>query len=222
MCPARAWTSLPPRASCSPGPMPPRRCARRRGDRCSPAATRKAMGWSAWPTMAGNTAPESAPCPRYCPNQVGTQRFSVCSMRRPTRNGWASTSSTCRTPTASTWSTRPTNGCAERAGAVRQPFLLTAGFFETHRPYPHDRYEPADSAAVDLPDYLPDTPAVRQDLADFYGSITTADAAVGQTAGHAGRDRTGRQHLGGVPHRSRPGVPARQIHAVRRGNRHRA
>ncbi|WP_232070445.1 sulfatase family protein [Mycobacterium noviomagense] len=60
------------------------------------------------------------------------------------------------------------------------PFLLTAGFFETHRPYPHDRYQPADAAEVKLPDYLPDTPEVRQDLADFYGSIATADAAVGQ------------------------------------------
>ncbi len=61
-----------------------------------------------------------------------------------------------------------------------QPFLLTAGFFEAHRPYPRDRYHPADSASVDLPDYLPDTPEVRQDLADFYGSIVTADAAVGR------------------------------------------
>jgi arylsulfatase A-like enzyme len=61
-----------------------------------------------------------------------------------------------------------------------QPFLLTAGFFETHRPYPRDRYEPADSSAVDLPDCLPDTPEVRDDLAGFYGSIATADAAVGQ------------------------------------------
>ncbi|KLO27998.1 sulfatase family protein [Mycobacterium haemophilum] len=61
-----------------------------------------------------------------------------------------------------------------------QPFLLTAGFFETHRPYPQERYQPADSGAVDLPDYLPDTPEVRQDLAEFYGSIATADAAVGQ------------------------------------------
>ena len=61
-----------------------------------------------------------------------------------------------------------------------QPFLLSAGFFETHRPFPRDRYQPADSAAVDLPDYLPDLPGVRQDLADFYGSISTADAAVGQ------------------------------------------
>ncbi|MEZ0354051.1 sulfatase [Mycobacterium sp. pR1184] len=69
------------------------------------------------------------------------------------------------------------NDAAARAG---QPFLLTAGFFETHRPYPRDRYEPADSAAVDLPDYLPDTPEVRGDLADFYGAISTADAAVGR------------------------------------------
>jgi arylsulfatase A-like enzyme len=61
-----------------------------------------------------------------------------------------------------------------------RPFLLTAGFFETHRPYPRDRYQPADAATVDTPDYLPDIAPVRQDLADFYGSIATADAAVGQ------------------------------------------
>lgn len=73
------------------------------------------------------------------------------------------------------------------------PFLLTAGFFETHRPYPHDRYEPADPAAVELPEYLPDTPDVRQDLADFYGSITVADAAVGvllDTLAETGLDRS--------------------------------
>lgn len=63
---------------------------------------------------------------------------------------------------------------------VGQPFLLTAGFFETHRPYPRDRYTPADSAEVNLPDYLPDTPEVRGDLADFYGAISSADAAVGR------------------------------------------
>ncbi|MEU0496910.1 sulfatase [Mycobacterium sp. NPDC006124] len=64
--------------------------------------------------------------------------------------------------------------------APSTPFLLTAGFFETHRPYPRDRYEPADAEAVALPDYLPDLPAIREDLADFYGSIAVADAAVGQ------------------------------------------
>ncbi|MBW0014642.1 sulfatase [Mycobacterium sp.] len=65
-------------------------------------------------------------------------------------------------------------------GVSVQPFLLTAGFFETHRPYPHDRYVPADSAAVDPPDYLPDSPEVRGDLADFYGAIAAADTAVGR------------------------------------------
>ena len=73
---------------------------------------------------------------------------------------------------------------ARAAAWLRDPpdrkFLLTAGFFETHRPYPHDRYEPADAGRVTLPDYLPDTPDVRADLADFYGSITVADAAVGE------------------------------------------
>lgn len=65
-------------------------------------------------------------------------------------------------------------------GHADKPFLLTAGFFETHRPYPEDRYQPADTTAVALPDYLPDTAEVRQDLADFYGAIATADAAVGE------------------------------------------
>lgn len=62
----------------------------------------------------------------------------------------------------------------------REPFLLTAGFFETHRPHPADRYAPADPGAVAVPDYLPETGEVRQDLAEFYGSIAVADAAVGQ------------------------------------------
>ncbi|HEV7420491.1 MAG TPA: sulfatase [Mycobacterium sp.] len=78
-------------------------------------------------------------------------------------------------------------------GAPPRPFLLTAGFFETHRPYPRDRYEPADPDAVSLPDYLPDLPDVREDLADFYGSISVADAAVGQlldTLAETGLDRT--------------------------------
>jgi arylsulfatase A-like enzyme len=73
------------------------------------------------------------------------------------------------------------------------PFLLTAGFFETHRPYPRERYEPADPDAVSLPDYLPDLPDVRDDLADFYGSISVADAAVGQmldTLAETGLDRS--------------------------------
>ncbi len=78
------------------------------------------------------------------------------------------------------------------ANPPRRPFLLTAGFFETHRPYPRDRYEPADADAVTVPDYLPDTGDIRQDLAEFYGSITVADAAVGElldTLAATGLDR---------------------------------
>ncbi len=74
-----------------------------------------------------------------------------------------------------------------------QPFLLTAGFFEVHRPYPPERYQPADTATIELPDYLPDTPEVREDWAAFYGSITTADAAVGRlldTLAETGLDAT--------------------------------
>jgi arylsulfatase A-like enzyme len=66
------------------------------------------------------------------------------------------------------------------ADPPEQPFLLTAGFFETHRPYPRERYNPADADDVVVPDYLPDTGDIRQDLAEFYGSISVADAAVGQ------------------------------------------
>ena len=73
--------------------------------------------------------------------------------------------------------------------AVQQPFLLTAGFFETHRPYPRERYHPAQINDVVVPDYLPDTDDVRQDLAEFYGSITVADSAVGELLDTL--DRTG-------------------------------
>ncbi|MBV9515578.1 MAG: sulfatase, partial [Mycobacteriaceae bacterium] len=61
-----------------------------------------------------------------------------------------------------------------------EPFLLTSGFFETHRPYPPERYAPADPDAVDIPAYLPDVAPVRDDLAGFHGSIAVADAAVGE------------------------------------------
>lgn len=61
-----------------------------------------------------------------------------------------------------------------------RPFLLTAGFFETHRPYPADQYRHADPNTVSVPSFLPDTDNVRADLAGLYGSITQADAAVGR------------------------------------------
>jgi arylsulfatase A-like enzyme len=67
----------------------------------------------------------------------------------------------------------------QRASAV-EPFLLTASFFEAHRPYPRERYRPADVNEVKLPECWPDTDEVRRDFAEFYGAIAAADAAVGQ------------------------------------------
>jgi len=60
------------------------------------------------------------------------------------------------------------------------PFLLTAGFQETHRPWSRERYQPAPLQDVEVPDYLPDIAEVRGDVADFYGAIAVADAAVGK------------------------------------------
>ena len=101
------------------------------------------------------------------------------------------------------------------------PFLLTAGFFETHRPYPRDRYDPADAVDVVVPDYLPDTGDIRQDLAEFYGSISVADAAVGRLLDTLDGNGTGRIDLGGLHDRPRTGAAARQVDAVRRRHRHR-
>jgi arylsulfatase A-like enzyme len=93
-----------------------------------------------------------------CPAKLGFQEFDV-------------SNSHCEyvVERAARWLTDP----------PKRPFLLTAGFFETHRPYPRDRYVPADADDLVVPDYLPDTADIRQDLAEFYGSISVADAAVG-------------------------------------------
>ena len=153
------------------------------------------------------------PAPDSVRKWLAHSAYSVCSMRRASRPGWVSTSSTSPTPTASTWWRTPANGSREAPQATPK-FLLTAGFFETHRPYPHDRYEPADPPAVTVPDYLPDTPHVRQDLADFYGSITVADAAVGQLLDTLAETGLDQQHLGRVHDRPRPGAAAGQVHAL--------
>jgi arylsulfatase A-like enzyme len=71
------------------------------------------------------------------------------------------------------------------------PFLLTAGFQETHRPWPRERYQPAPLDDVEVPDYLPDIAEIRSDFADFYGAIAVADAAIGRlldTLGDTGLD----------------------------------
>ncbi len=63
-------------------------------------------------------------------------------------------------------------------GAPAQPFFLDVGFEETHRPFPppdpreDPRYRPA-------PPGLPDTPAIREDMAGFAASARRLDRGVG-------------------------------------------
>jgi arylsulfatase A-like enzyme len=58
-----------------------------------------------------------------------------------------------------------------------EPFFLTVGLFEPHRPYPADRYPPGDPDQVTVPPFLPDNEQTRLDLAGFQAAISAADAA---------------------------------------------
>ena len=61
-------------------------------------------------------------------------------------------------------------------GAPHEPFFLSVGFSETHREFP----EPdADARYVRPPATLPDTPAVRADMAAFHASARLLDAGMG-------------------------------------------
>jgi arylsulfatase A-like enzyme len=62
----------------------------------------------------------------------------------------------------------------------RQPIFLTVGTWEVHRPWPHEDYQPADPADVDVPAFLPDNEDTRRDIADFFGSIRQFDQGFGR------------------------------------------
>ncbi len=65
------------------------------------------------------------------------------------------------------------------AEAPDKPFFLSVGFFETHRRFPHAM--PADDPRyVRPPAPLPDTPANRQDMADYCTMARQLDMGVGQ------------------------------------------
>ena len=59
----------------------------------------------------------------------------------------------------------------------RQPFFLTVGFFETHREFPlrHD----VNPAYMQPPLPLPDTPRIRQDMANYAAMARTLDDKIG-------------------------------------------
>lgn len=62
-----------------------------------------------------------------------------------------------------------------------KPFFLQFGSTDPHRPYGKGAVNPPhDPAKVLVPPYLPDDPAVRQDLADYYDEIGRFDKECGE------------------------------------------
>lgn len=85
-------------------------------------------------------------------------------------------------------------------GAGDQPFFVTVAYSDPHRAatdYGNDRDWPRvqrvryDPAKVRLPSHLPDLPEVRQDIAEYYESVSRLDSGIGllldelTAAGHA-------------------------------------
>ena len=66
--------------------------------------------------------------------------------------------------------------------APRQPFFLSVGFFETHRPYPSPTPAEDPSYAM-VPATLPDTPETRYDMATFKASVREMDDGMGRVLG---------------------------------------
>jgi len=68
----------------------------------------------------------------------------------------------------------------ESEALENQPFYLNAGFSEVHLPFNRLEYTPDKPEDVHIPGYLPDNKYVREELANFHGSIRFMDEAVGK------------------------------------------
>jgi arylsulfatase A-like enzyme len=62
-----------------------------------------------------------------------------------------------------------------------QPFFAVFNHEQSHESRQHKRLPlVTDPAKVKVPSYLPDTPTVRADLAQYYDNVSRADAAIGE------------------------------------------
>ncbi len=62
-----------------------------------------------------------------------------------------------------------------------QPFFAVFNFEQSHESRQHTRVPlVTDPTKVKVPAYLPDTPTVRADVAQYYDNVSRADAAIGQ------------------------------------------
>lgn len=69
-----------------------------------------------------------------------------------------------------------------------EPFFLTVGMWEAHRPWPEEDYRHADPARVDVPGHLPDNEHTRADIAAFHGALRQLDEAMGRVLAAVGRN----------------------------------
>ena len=106
------------------------------------------------------------------------------------------------------------------ADAPREPFLLTTGFFETHRPYPRERYEPADADRGRPPTICP-TPTRSARISPILRIHHRGRRGRRTTARRARRQRVGPHHVGDLHDRPRSCTAAREVDLVRRGHRYR-
>ncbi len=68
-----------------------------------------------------------------------------------------------------------------RHRAAGQPFFAIFNFEQSHESSLHQRVPlVTDPAKVRVPAYLPDTPTVRADIAQYYDNVSRADAALGK------------------------------------------
>lgn len=66
------------------------------------------------------------------------------------------------------------------ASQPAQPFFACVGFAESHRPFDIARYPMDNPDDMIVPQWLPDEPAVREDIAQLNGTIRGVDEAVGR------------------------------------------
>lgn len=73
-------------------------------------------------------------------------------------------------------------GFIDRAITKQQPWFLMVNIANSHRPYPNSDKQPirVDPSQVKLPAYLPDTPVVRKDWAEYLAGIEKADQLTGE------------------------------------------
>lgn len=70
---------------------------------------------------------------------------------------------------------------ALRQKPADKPFFMFAASLDPHRPYKQGAYDaPYNSSEVIVPPYLPDSPKMREDIADYYNEVTRFDKHIGE------------------------------------------